>query len=142
MHTVRSDDLAGERLQVPIVERSIEQRTRVDDASIDSRADRDARRPVLGGQRQVERPQVHVGHRDEPPLGERAAPAVAILETDRPQQHAAPEIQLLAVSKDLHRSGIEPVFIGDAKLEREPIGRFTRSSFSTTRPAISVASRL
>jgi hypothetical protein len=64
---------------------------------------------------------VHVSHRDEALLRERSPPAVAVLNADRPQQHAAPEIQLPAICKDLDCFRIEPVLIGDAKLEREPI---------------------
>ena len=96
-HAVLANDLARQRLQVLVVEFAIELRPRVDDAPVDRRTDRDVCGPVLGGQRQLQRAQVHVAHRDQAPLLERAAPPLAVLEAYGPQQHAAPEIELLAV---------------------------------------------
>jgi hypothetical protein len=48
---------------------------------------------------------------------------LAILEAHGSQQHAAPEIELLAIGHDLDGSGIEPVLVGYAKFEREPVGK-------------------
>ena len=105
-----------------VVELAVQLRARVDDAPVDRRTHRDACRPVVGGQRQFQRAQVHVAHRDQAPLLERTAPPLAVLEAYAPQQHAAPQIELLAVRQELDGSRIEPVLLGDAKLEREPVG--------------------
>ena len=60
VHAVLADDFACQRLQVLVVELAVELRARVDDAPVDRRAHRDGCRPVLGGQRQLQRAQVHV----------------------------------------------------------------------------------
>src|SRR5271165_5509517 len=66
---------------------------------------------------------MHGAHRDQTSLLERAAKPFAILEADVSQQHAAPQIELLAIRQELDGSRIEPVLGGDPKLEREPIGK-------------------
>lgn len=48
--------------------------------------------------------QVHVRHRNQAPFPERTAPPLAVFEFDRPQQHAAAQIELLAVGQDPDRS--------------------------------------
>ena len=115
-HAVLADDLARQRLQVLVAELAVQLRARVDDAPVDRRTHRDACRPVLGGQRQLQRAQMHVVHRDQAPLLERAAPPLAVLEAHAPQQHAAPQIELLAIRQELDAARIEPVLPGDAKL--------------------------
>ena len=65
---------------------------------------------------------MHVAHRDQAALLERSASPLVVLEAVCSEQHAAPQIELLAIGQDLDSSGIEPVVIADAKLEREPVG--------------------
>ncbi len=65
-----------------VVELAIELRARVDDAPVDRRTHRDGGRPVLGGQRQFQRAQMHVVHRNQASLLERTAPPLAVFEAD------------------------------------------------------------
>ena len=121
-NAILANDLACQRLQVFAVELLIQLRARVDDASVDRRTDRDSSRPVLGGQHQFQRAQMHVGHRDETLLLQQTSSPLSILETYGAQQHAAPQIEFLAIRQEFDGPRIEPVLIGDPKLEREPIG--------------------
>ena len=104
-----------------VVERAIELRTPVDDAPVDGRTDRDAGGPVLGGERQLQRADVHVAHRDQPSLLDRSAACLAVLKSYVSKQHTAPQIEFLAVRQDFDRSLIEPVLIADTKLKRKPV---------------------
>ncbi len=79
------------------VEFQIQLRARVDDASVDRRTDRDSPRPVLGGQHQFQRAQVHVGHRDETLLLQQTSSPLSVLETYGAQQYTAPQIEFLAI---------------------------------------------
>jgi hypothetical protein len=122
VYAVLADDPAGHWLQVFVVEFAIELRARVYDATVNRRTHRDASGPVVGGQRHFQRAHMHVRHRDQAPLAEGAAPPLSVLEADAAQQHAVPKIKFLAVGQDCDRSRIEPVLVGDAPPECEPVG--------------------
>ena len=87
-------------------------------------------------------PDVHVRHRDETALAQRAAAPGGVFESDAPGENAAAQIELLPVGEDPHAAHIEPLAVGDAKLKASQFGRLTRSSFSTVRPPMSVRRRL
>ena len=65
---------------------------------------------------------MHIAHRHQAPLAQRAAPPLAILEAEAAQQHAAAQIELLAIRQELDAARIEPVLLGDAKRQRQPVG--------------------
>src|ERR1039457_333122 len=84
---------------------------------------------------------MHAAHRHQAPLLERTAPSLGVLEADAPQQHAAPQIEFLAVRQELNGSRIEPVLLGDAKLEREPVGAIHESDMPNPLPAARISGR-
>ena len=85
---------------------------------------------------------MHVGHRDQATLVERTAPSSTVLEANATEQHATPQIELLPIGEELELAGIEPLLVTDANLEREPVWEVDEILVSTTRPAMSVRSRL
>ena len=97
VHAVLADDLARQRIQMLVVEFAIELRASINYAPIDGRTHDDAPGPVLGGERQLQRADVHVAHRDQPSLLDRSAACLAVLESYVSKQHTAPQIELLAV---------------------------------------------
>jgi hypothetical protein len=82
---------------VLVVEPAIKLRASVDDPPIDRRTNRDGSGPVLGGQRQFHRAQVHLGHRNETLFPQQGSPSFFIFEAHGAQQQAALKIKFLPV---------------------------------------------
>jgi len=80
-----------------VVEPFVEFSARVDDPAIDPRADGHGPGPIFGLERQFDRAQVHIGHRDQAPFRQRGALSLPLFETDGPVQHSAPEVEFLPV---------------------------------------------
>src|SRR3954451_15343752 len=94
----------------------------VDDAAVDRRHDLDAARPVLGGDRPLDAGVMDVRHADEaaaPQLGHTTA---AIAKAQGPHGDRAPDVDLVAVRKQLDVVEPDGVFALDTELEYEPVG--------------------
>jgi hypothetical protein len=78
-------DLTRNGHEMAVVEPPIEHRAGIDHAPVERGAELDFTRPVFGGDAELERGRVHVRHRHQAPLGQRAAAPGRILEPQRPR---------------------------------------------------------
>jgi len=85
---------------------------------------------------------VRVVHVDEAALGDGGLEPVTVSEPDVANERGASKVKLLLALEQLNRSRVEPRTSLDPECERGQFGRFTRSSFSTSRAPTAVLKRL
>ncbi len=102
-HRVRRQRTLGQRRQVGAGQLSVTLHQAVADVAIERRADLDRSRPVLGGDRRLQRGDVRHVHRDESMLGHRRGATGVVAETQLAGQDRAANVENLAVGTAIRR---------------------------------------
>ena len=110
-----------ENLKVAVVQLAVAVDARVDDAAVEPGTDLELAGPVLGLERRLEGGQVHVAHANEAALCQPCAAPVGVLPANVPGEHAAADVELVAVGEKVSVRRVEPLPAGDAEAERQPV---------------------
>ena len=124
---VQGDDLRPERarrdgVEVAPLELAVARDAAVRHAPVERRHDLDRTRPVLRGERPLDRGLVGVGHAREAPAAQRRLAPAAVAEAQLADDHRGPDVVFVAVFQELDVAEADRVLVVDLELQHEPVG--------------------